>query len=87
MAACAAICEAVRFAILEWSASVAVGREGSKKPCECCRLCLSAPVASGDFFRNGRSLDVCDIEGREKFWSDVVLALALGPALTGGRGT
>ena len=37
MAACAAICEAVRLDMVETLDDEAVGREGSKKPCECWR--------------------------------------------------
>lgn len=56
------------------------GREGSKKPCECCRRWLlpSVPI-KGEFLREGnsRSLEVWGIEGREKLLSEAELAFEL----------
>ena len=54
------------------SESVAVGSDGSKKPCECCRLC---PWAGGAA-RDGSSLENCLAgAGLEKLLTEVVLEL------------
>jgi len=76
IAACAA-CEAVRLFMTVWSDKVAVGREGSKKPCECCLLC---PFESGTGNRDGTSvgLDVWRWRcGCEELLIELVLELAL----------
>ena len=69
------------------SANDAVGREGSKKPCELFRLWLreSGVGFSGEFFRDGPSLMTWDIEGREALCRELELELELDVVSIEGR--
>ena len=72
-----------------WSDIEADGREGSKNPWECCRLCpFTSPPE-----RRAVCSEACRVKlGLEKLFTDVVLLLAVelgyieGRVYCGGRG-